>query len=458
MARKVRDSSLDTRAARARLRPRGKPYYRLIAPGLHIGYRKPRSGDGRWVARYYCGDGRYEVRTLGSVADDHSEANGGSILNFAQAQERVRQQVAARVHAGEGITAAPVYVSEAVENYIAERDNRDSKRRGREVKSDAGQRLRRYVLGQESRGKQSAIPAARLAKVELHALEDGDLRRWRAKLPDGLKAATKQRLINDLKAALNAAYSAHRKQLPPSFPETVKFGLKAQEIEEDDAPVPDSQVLPDSQITNILRVTREVDAEQGWEGDLYRLVVVLAATGARFSQAARLRVRDCQVRERRLLMPDSRKGRKKKIDSKTIPLDPNVAGELAPAVEGRGKNDWLLERWRHVQQLGGKWEKAERGQWKTSEITRPWQAIREKAKLPEVTPYCLRHSSIVRDIKANLPTRLVAAKHDTSEAIIRRHYARWITSDLEALVRDRLVPLLPDDSAGGKVLPLRGAR
>jgi hypothetical protein len=35
MARTVRDMSLETRAARARL----KPYYRLIDQGCHLGYR-----------------------------------------------------------------------------------------------------------------------------------------------------------------------------------------------------------------------------------------------------------------------------------------------------------------------------------------------------------------------------------------------------------------------------------
>jgi hypothetical protein len=37
MARRVRDVTLDSRAARAALKVRGKPYYRGIGPGLHIG-------------------------------------------------------------------------------------------------------------------------------------------------------------------------------------------------------------------------------------------------------------------------------------------------------------------------------------------------------------------------------------------------------------------------------------
>lgn len=40
MPKTVRDSSLETRAARARLKVAGKPYYRAVDEGLHLGYRK----------------------------------------------------------------------------------------------------------------------------------------------------------------------------------------------------------------------------------------------------------------------------------------------------------------------------------------------------------------------------------------------------------------------------------
>src|SRR5262245_12184949 len=43
------------------LRARHKPYFRLIEPGLHLGYRKLTSGPGTWLARRYSGEGRYVV-------------------------------------------------------------------------------------------------------------------------------------------------------------------------------------------------------------------------------------------------------------------------------------------------------------------------------------------------------------------------------------------------------------
>ena len=41
--------------------------------------------------------------------------------------------------------------------------------------------------------------------------------------------------------------------------------------------------------------------------------------------------------------------------------------------------------------------------------------------------YCLRHSSIVRMLLRNVPIRLVASLHNTSVAMIEKHYSKYIT-------------------------------
>ncbi len=48
MPRTVNDATLATRTARARLATSGKPYWRAIDHGLHLGYRKGKRA-GRWV-------------------------------------------------------------------------------------------------------------------------------------------------------------------------------------------------------------------------------------------------------------------------------------------------------------------------------------------------------------------------------------------------------------------------
>ena len=120
MPRKVRDSNLETRTARARLKATAKPYFRLIEPGLHLGYRKLASGPGSWVVRRYGGNGKYSVRNLTTaddtviVGDDFSDADGNSVLSFAQAQERAK---AYRPAASGG--AGPYTVGDVMESYIA---------------------------------------------------------------------------------------------------------------------------------------------------------------------------------------------------------------------------------------------------------------------------------------------------------------------------------------------------
>src|SRR6476660_7537274 len=90
------DSKFLSRTARETLKPSRKPYYRLIERGTHLGYRKPLRGPGTWVVRRYVGNDSYTVRNLTTskghpiFADDHEDANGGTILDFWQAQDAAR--------------------------------------------------------------------------------------------------------------------------------------------------------------------------------------------------------------------------------------------------------------------------------------------------------------------------------------------------------------------------------
>src|SRR6516225_8673467 len=88
MARTIKDTKLDKREARRRLEPRGKPYYRLLEEGLHLGYRKPNgrkgkpAAGGKWVTRIYIGNQSYRVENIDGVADDFTDADGVAVLNF----------------------------------------------------------------------------------------------------------------------------------------------------------------------------------------------------------------------------------------------------------------------------------------------------------------------------------------------------------------------------------------
>ena len=92
MARKVKDRELDSKDARRKLKPRGKPYWRSVEKGLHLGYRSHR-GDraGVWIARHYIGKQQYKEEQLG-IADDFSNADGAKIIDYWQAQKAARRR------------------------------------------------------------------------------------------------------------------------------------------------------------------------------------------------------------------------------------------------------------------------------------------------------------------------------------------------------------------------------
>ena len=62
---------------------------------MHFGYRKGQSG-GKWVVRLCKGNEQYVVETIGSADDGAMDADGSTILNFAQGQARGREIAFAR--------------------------------------------------------------------------------------------------------------------------------------------------------------------------------------------------------------------------------------------------------------------------------------------------------------------------------------------------------------------------
>ena len=98
----------------------------------------------------------------------------------------------------------------------------------------------------------------------------------------------------------------------------------------------EAQVLPDFDVRALISATRELDAESEWGGDLARIVLVLAATGARFSQIIRMTVADVQTAQRRLMIPVSRKGRGVKHATHTgVRVGDDVLADVAKATAGR---------------------------------------------------------------------------------------------------------------------------
>ena len=440
MSKVLKEAPLTTRAARAKLAT--GVHWRSIDPDTHLGYRRAMHG-GRWLVRWYKGNGKYAQEPIGT-ADDALDADGNQTLSFQQAVSRARRTAKNRRAEAAASAAGPIVtVRVAITEYLAEREQREAATGSN--KRDARSRLTKHVL---NHGKLSDTP--------LFALTEKALSDWLVDL-DGISGTTIRRLANDFKAALNRGARRYRVTLPANIGSVIKNGLNAESRAGKPVSRP-AQVFPDDDIRRIIKAAHEIDKAHDWNGDLARLIVVLAATGARFSQIVRLTVADVQRSEGRLMVPTSYKGKGPKNQTHTpVPVGADVLDSLRRATAGRAGSDKLLLRPRWRQTSPTEWRVADRSPWRSAaELKRPWAEIIAKAGLRAGTvPYSLRHSAIVRGIRARLPIRLVAALHDTSTAMIERHYAAYITSALDEIAGRAVVPLLPVELASTRVVPLR---
>jgi integrase len=443
-------AAITTAEARAKLAVRRAPYFKEIERGeLHLGYRRC-VGVGTWVARRTLGKreriagtdqwtpSRYETRVIGDADDKRSPAGA---LDYDQAKAKAKQWLRQQAAVN---GAKPITVKDAVEAYIAKREakERAQKGGGGGLKRDATHRLTRHALAD-----------ARLSGTPLERLGAEDLTKWRASLADkaalgrgkALSSTAIRRTVNDLKAALNAALELNHKHLPAELALVIKRGLKAPEITETNGSgARQAQVLPDADVRRILSSAADIDREGNWSGDLHRLILVMAATGARFSQVIRMTVADVQVAQSRLMVPVSHKGRGgKAVASTAVRVGADIIDRLRPVLVGRKGHEPLLlrPRWRQIKAT--EWELIGRAPWQSaSELVRPWSKIVAKAELAaDLVPYCLRHSSIVRGLRAGLPLRLVAALHDTSSTMIERHYAAYVVDAMDELAAKAVVQL-----------------
>ncbi len=174
-------------------------------------------------------------------------------------------------------------------------------------------------------------------------------------------------------------------------------------------------VLPDADVLRLVEAAYQEDRAFGV------LVEVLAQTGARVSQAARLRCADLQAdrADPRLMMPTSYKGRGEKDKQQVpVPITGALAALLAELKGDRPDYAPLLRK-----SDGSRWLEINK-----SEHWNLFRAVAERAGFdPDViTSYALRHSSICRALLNGVPVSVVAKLHDTSSDEIEAHYAAYI--------------------------------
>jgi integrase len=401
MARSTRSAKLETRTGRLKSAVRKKPYFVAVGPGVGLGYRRNKTA-GSWVVRAADGKGGNWTQAF-AVADDFEDANGTHVLSFWQAQDRARALARGGRDADED-SGKPVTVAQMLDRYET-----DLKARGGDVYN--AQRVRVH------------LPDVLASKTVALLAAPREFRHWRDGLVrKGLAPSTVNRTCAAFQASLELAAAQDPRITNQSAWRT---GLAA---------LPDAEqsrnvILPEDAVLSIISSAYVVSREFGL------LVEVAAVTGARISQLARLEVGDLQDdrSDPRFMMPSARKGRgRKRIERRPVPIPTNLAEVLKQAGADRPSEASLLikpsgESWRH------------------SDHRHPFKRAVTRAGLDpaEVTIYALRHSSIVRQLLANTPIRVVASLHDTSVAMVERTYSKFITDHSDALSRRALLDTRP---------------
>jgi integrase len=278
-------------------------------------------------------------------------------------------------------------------------------------------------------------PVAMLTSRELRVWRDG-------LLETKLKPASINRITKVLCTALRQAaqHDSHRIKNKDAW----EIGLTALS----DTHAPRNVVLSDSQVRAFIAASYARDEALGL------LVETLAVTGARPSQAVRLRVGDLHDGDKpKLMMPKSGKGggklrAQKKQLSYSVAITPALAMKLKQAAQDRDPEAPLFLR-----SNGDSWN------------DRPSHDYREAIRTivasigldPEVvTVYALRHSSVVRMLLANTPLRIIASHHNTSTRMIESVYSAHISEFADDLTRGSL--LLSDDKPAANVIPISAVR
>ena len=412
---KPRASKLETATARRRLEVRRKPYYATISPGIQLGYRR-NIGGGSWSVRCIA-QGADWIKKI-ALADDLEPADGKHVLTYWQAIDMAR--ALARRQPGADDANRPVTVGEALDRY-----QRDLESRGADAQN--ANRVRRHLT-------------PTLATKPVALLTMNDLRHWRDGLVSkGVAPATINRTRAGLRAALELAASLDDRITNRN---AFRSGLKGLPGGKNARRV----VLPDADVLRLVEAAYQEDRAFGV------LVEVLAQTGARVSQAARLRCADLQAdrADPRLLMPTSYKGRgQKEKQHVPVPITAALAALLAELKGDRPDDAPLLRK-----SDGSRWLEINK-----SEHWNLFRAVAERAGFdPDViTSYALRHSSICRALLNGVPVSVVAKLHDTSSREIEAHYAAYILDVAgDALSRKGL--LRPEALTAENVVTLPGRR
>jgi integrase len=447
MARATRDARFDTPTARAALAKRKKPYFRLIEPGLHLGYYAGVKG-GSWVARRYSGGGAYKTQAV-AVADDGREADGATVMTWAQAQSAARAWATAEDRRAAGFAPPePLTMRKAIENYLADYTGR-------------GGRALAYVSGTFD-----AHVLPKLGDVLVTKLTTDILRRWHHALaaapvrrrqgvasvqaegkgaskvklsPEAQRArrATANAVLTLFKAALNLAY---RDEGVPSD----DAWRRVQPFKQVDAPR--IRYLLDDEVTRLVNVCPP---------DFREIVIAALLTGCRYGELCAMKAGDFDPRAGGVAIHQSKSGK-----ARHVALTDEGRAFFARHAMGKPGTALLFERDSQVKQATRDAPaKTKRGAWGKSHQHRVLQEACKAASIsPAISFHILRHTYASRLARHGAPMKVIAEQLGHADTkLTERHYAHLSGSHVAEVVRETFSDM-GIGGASGTVTPIRGVQ
>lgn len=402
MARRPRDSQIETREARMRLKIRKEPYWRHIHTGLAIGYYRGKNG-GSWHVRRMVN--RKRVYQQIGKADDYGDRDGRTILSYDDA---VRAAMSGGM-AQPATSESKHTVADAVAEYLI-----DLQSRSPGGYHDAKLRYDRHVL-----------PA--LGKRTVASLTRTEVRRWHQKIAttksDDIEKLRKRRNtanrnLSTLKAALNFAYHEGRISDRSAWDQVRPF-------RQADAPR--------------VRFLSEVEARRlvnRSDPEFRPLVRAALLTGCRYGEIVGLEVNHFDVAAGVLQVHEGKTGK-----VRNVPLtDEGVQFFTEQSAERMGSARIFLR-------------KSDRP-WRKSEQSRPMLEASKKAKIdPPISFHILRHTYGSLLARRGVPLQVISAAMGHADTrMTQRHYAHLSPDHIAKEVRKHLPTFI---SRKSKVARLR---